>query len=162
MLFINKHKSDGKQNGLDTRQHRIAESIVRRCQAIQYKASKFLQAKFESLAIGSKRLTVIAFCITGFSLSVYLIIKSFSKQVDKPISITALRVPKQVVQSELPVGVITKDEFEKIRKFRLYLDSLVKSKQGKRLYDSIISYRPGLIDSLTIVENLYQLQSPNK
>jgi len=166
MLFSGKHKSNGKRDRQDSKQQQIAERILGRFKTIQYKASKFLQAKFETLATGSKRLTVVAFCIVGFSLSVYLMIKSFSKQDAKPISITAIRVPKQAVvngqQPLRPVAVITKEEFEKIRKFRLYLDSLVKGQQGKRLYDSIIIYRPGLIDSLTIVENMYQLQSPNK
>ena len=145
MPFSGKHKSNRKLDRHNSKQQQIAERIVSRCQAIQNNASKSLQAKFETLATGSKRLTVVAFCIVGFSLSVCLIIRSFSKQAYKPISITTIRVPKQAVvngqQPLRPVAVITKEEFEKIRKFRLYLDSLVKSQQGKSLYDIIIIYR---------------------
>ena len=166
MLFLSKHKSNGKRDRQDCRQQQMAESIIRHCIAIHYQASKFLQNKFETLAIGSKRLTVIAFCITGFSSSVYLMIKSFSKKDHKPISITAIRVPKQAEESGRqrihPANVITKEEFEKIGRFRLYLDSLDMSDQGKRIHDSIIINRPGLIDSLAAVEKKYQLQSPNK
>lgn len=166
MLVLSKNKSRQNQDRHDSKQQQIAERIISRCQAIQYKASKFLQAKFERLAARSKRLTVIAFCIVGFSLSIYLIIRSFSKQAYKPISITAIRLPKQAVanrqQPHHHVNEITREEFKKIRTFRLYLDNLDHSQQGKRIRDSIILYRPGLIDSLTIVESMYQLQSPNK
>jgi hypothetical protein len=150
----------------DGKQQQIAERIVIRCQTIQYKASKFLQSKFETLATGYKRLTVIAFCMVGFSLNVYLMTRSFSKQAYKPISITAIRLPNQAVVNGQrrfhPANEITREEFKKIQMFRLYLDSLDNSQQGKRIHDSIILYRPGLIDSLTIVENMYQLQSLNK
>jgi len=36
------------------------------------------------------------------------------------------------------------------------MDSLARSPSGKILYDSIISQRPGLMDSVRFIENYYQ------
>jgi hypothetical protein len=60
------------------------------------------------------------------------------------------------------VSSISKEEFQRIENFKSYLDSLAKTNAGKRIFDSIIANRPGLIDSLSIVENLYQTQTTNK
>ena len=56
-------------------------------------------------------------------------------------------------------NIISKEEYEDIQAFKLYMDSLQSSSKGKVLYDSIMQARPQLMDSIHLVENMYQLQS---
>lgn len=52
--------------------------------------------------------------------------------------------------------VLSRAEFENITRFNFYLESLKKSKQGKKIYDSISYNRPGILDSLVCIENYYK------
>ncbi|ULT38451.1 hypothetical protein KRR40_25400 [Niabella defluvii] len=47
-------------------------------------------------------------------------------------------------------------EYSRIKRFRVYMDSLARSPAGRTLYDSIIYHRPGLMDSVRFIENYYQ------
>lgn len=162
-------KTDRERAKLDIeipKQEGIAERIVSRLLSIQCKASEFLEAKFEALPGNTKRFLVVAFCLIGSSCSVFLIFKSFSNRAPKPISITALKVISQAeLKGRQPLHLgheMAKEGFEKVRQFRMYLDTLAKSEQGKKRVDSILIQRSGLIDSLTILENMYRLQLLNK
>ncbi|MCW3106875.1 MAG: hypothetical protein JWQ09_1381, partial [Segetibacter sp.] len=104
---------------------------------------------------------VIAFCFISFCSCINVIIESVCTHSDTSLAIVAVRVATQNAHNYMQLS-ISKKEFEKIKKFKSYLDSLTKSKSGKRIHDSITANRPGLIDSLSIVENLYQSQSSNK
>lgn len=52
---------------------------------------------------------------------------------------------------QLPPG-----EYERIHEFRLYMDSLATSLSGKKVHDSILLYRPGLMDSVLFIEKYYK------
>lgn len=60
-----------------------------------------------------------------------------------------------------PPAIITKEEFKKIEHFKKYTDSLAGSPAGKEIYDSILISRPGLIDSIILLENIYHSQIKN-
>lgn len=53
-------------------------------------------------------------------------------------------------------AVLPSGEYERIHRFRLYMDSLAESATGKKTYDSILLHRPGLMDSLHFIEEHYQ------
>lgn len=166
MFFFLKPKNNQRQHKQNLGTDKIAQLWVNRCIRLQNKASLFLQFKSERLSVSSKRLIVIVFCLISFSSCVYLIITSFFGNHPANISIAAIRVHKQVLQNEnrplTPPKGVSKQTFEKIEKFRAYLDSLAKSNSGRRIYDSILTYRHGLIDSLALLENLNKSQSINK
>ncbi|HXL56718.1 MAG TPA: hypothetical protein VN958_10700, partial [Chitinophagaceae bacterium] len=58
--------------------------------------------------------------------------------------------------------IISEKEFHRVELFKHYMDSLQKSLTGKYLYDSIVKARPHLIDSILLLENMYQVQSSKK
>jgi predicted PurR-regulated permease PerM len=105
---------------------------------------------------------VILFCfvvITG-SCSIYLIVTSFSNNTTEKISVIPITKPNNSILLEKEIiplnGIIrSKTEFVKIIQFRRYLDSLGRSPTGKKMYDSIVQYHPGILDSLAVVENFY-------
>src|SRR5687767_12182579 len=47
----------------------------------------------------------------------------------------------------------------RINSFKKYMDSLSKSSQARLVYDSILKARPGLMDSIQIIEEIYYSQS---
>ena len=161
MFFLFKRKNRQEHQPQNSQQDKIAQNIVNRCLGLQFKACKFLQNKFEMLTTKAKRWIVLSFCVLSFCSCIYVIVKSFRPYPYNSFAIVPIRVSTQNVHNDIQPS-ISKQEVEKIQKFKCYLDSLSISKSGKRTLDSINANRPGLIDSLSIVENLYQLQSPNK
>ena len=164
MSFSIRHKNQRQQNQY-LKTDKIAQAWANKCIRAQYKLASFVQAKSEKLSIGTKRLIVIAFCLISFSSSAYLIIEGFFGNDRVNLSTTAIRVPEQVTHNKhgiTPLNSISKNEVEKIKKLRVYIDSLATSNTGRSIYDSIRMNRPGLIDSLTIIENIFKSQSSNK
>ena len=166
MFLLFKNKRLKKELSGTLQQDKIAQNFVNRCIRVQDNSAKFLQSKFERLSLQAKKLVVIIFCSMSFGCCLFSIIESFHNHSSNAFSLTSIKVPKQVTEYQLEKLrhsiVIGTHGFEKIKMFRLYLDSLTKSKSGKALYDSIIKNRKGLIDSLTMIENIYQLNISNK
>jgi len=160
MFFSLKHKNNQRQHNRNLKTDKIAVIWANRCLQAQYKVASFLQTKSEKLSLNTKRLIVIAFSVISLSSCVYLVVKSFLGNQNIRLSVTAIKVPEQVVQNEdrqvSPSTGVSKNEFEKVKKFRCYIDSLTTSNSGRRIYDSIRKSRPGLIDSLSIIENVYK------
>lgn len=161
MFFLFKHKDSQGLRKQNRAQDKIAQNIVHKCIGMQVKASKYLQNKSEMLPLEAKRYFVIVFCFISFCSCIRVIIKSLYAHPNTSVAIVSIRFPTQNSHNYLQ-PTISKREFKKIQKFKVYLDSLCKSKSGKRIYDSLTANSPGLIDSLSMVENLYQSQSLNK
>ncbi|WP_432221790.1 hypothetical protein ACRASX_14830 [Flavobacterium sp. TMP13] len=74
------------------------------------------------------------------------------------LGIPNLHLPvKAIVKSIKPQSNYTTEELKRILKFSTYLDSIKNYSEQVTLYDSIKIHRPGLLDSLLIIENKYQL-----
>lgn len=57
--------------------------------------------------------------------------------------------------------VINEQEFKRIHGFKIYLDSLQTTAKGKLEFDSLLSTRPLLTDTINYLENLYYEQQTN-
>ena len=97
--------------------------------------------------------------------SIYLIVSNLSGTAATSIPVIPVVKPVKRWQTDNEAGkgnrFVSKAEFEKISRFRTYLDSLTRSPTGKKIHDSIAYNRPGLLDSLTVVENYYQSNFKN-
>jgi hypothetical protein len=166
MFFFYKHTNRDSKVKHSLEQQKLIQSWVNKCVRLQHKASLFLQHKSEKVSISFKRLAIISFCLISFSSCVYTIITSFFGHHKVNLSIASIRVPKRLTQNKNSHITATKgegkNEFEKIEKFRAYIDSLATTNSGKSKYDSLLRSRLGLLDSLAIIENLYNSQSSNK
>lgn len=165
MKFIfkrnNKNNKNSSAEGYDFRWNllkRFDEANLR----LQYKCANWLERKTAHLS--RKSWMVILFCFTIFtgSYSIYLIVNSFSANTTKSIIVTSISKPTNAVSFENETiqqnATISKIEFERIARFREYLDSLGRSPTGGKLHDSILKYRQGFLDSLIIVEDHYHSQ----
>ena len=147
-------------------QDRIANGIVLKCMRIQSKWADYLQGKTERLSSRVKKYGLIGFCVLFGGFSLYLTINGFNKRSSKKFSVAPIIVPEHTgkagEQNTRATIIITKKEFQKIERFRHYMDSLGQSVAGREVRNSILRFRPGLMDSIRLIQNLYQLQTSNK
>lgn len=97
------------------------------------------------------------------SYSTYLIVSAFTGAPAASIKVGSIRKPAHTGHTgeANAQGFISETEFKNIEKFQQYMDSLARDPTGRRLYDSITGARPGLMDSINLVEKYYQ-QFKNK
>lgn len=129
---------------------------------LQYKFAHWLERKTVTWSRKSWILILIFFTILTSGSSIYVVVKSLSQSEANAIHIIpitkSIKGRKTDSKTEQLKRSISSSEFEKIIRFRRYMDSLVRSPTGQKIKDSIIQCRPGLLDSLTIVEKYYQSQ----
>jgi hypothetical protein len=153
--------SKRKRNQQKDKQHVAHKgiSILQHCAA-------FLQRKTEGLTGRAKKYLLALFCLLSGGYSLYLSADSLMHHKARSFSVTPLSIPKHTGQAGdenlLPAIAVTLEEYKKLERFRRYMDSLVQSPSGKKTLDSILFSHPGLMDSIRLIENIYQLQSPKK
>lgn len=87
--------------------------------------------------------------------SVVLVASAFSKP-DKMFEKPALHFKAMPSQKPLDRPPALPDNMiGRIQRFRRYLDSLASSANGRQVRDSLFKKRPGLLDSLQQIENIY-------
>lgn len=158
--FGNKKKQKAKKQ--HEMQDQLLKSIVHTCLKWQSRCAVWMQQKTERLSGKGKLVVLSVFVLLTGGYSIYLIGKSFSGSQTYSFSITPIKRPAHIQETgdeaEHTNTVISKSEYEKIHRFKQYMDSLTRSSTGKVLYDSIVAHRPGLMDSIQIIENIYQSQ----
>ena len=165
MLFSFNNKKKQEPAGPEDAQDRMAASIVRHCIRWQSKWAAWMQHRAERFSGRGKVVVLSLFCLLAGGYSSFLAMSSSS---GKPPPLARIEQKKDVHPhppggeiSHAPV-VITKDEYRKTQRFRQYLDSLDQTPSGEKLLDSLMANRPGLLDSVLLLENLYQSQIKNK
>ena len=143
-------------------QERLANNIVSACLRFQQRWADFMQRHTERFSRNGKLIILSLFCLTAGSLSIYLIASSVTSHKASSFTVIHLKKPPYAVKSgdenTKALMMVSKAEHEKIQHFRIYMDSLARSPSGKKLLDSILSQRPGLMDSILLIENIYQSQ----
>lgn len=146
----------------DKMQDKFLKSILRTCLTWQCSWASWMQRKAEKLSNKGKLIMLLVFVLLTGSYSVYLVGKSFSKNPKPSFSIISIKRPSHVQEngdeSKHTNVVISKSEYERIHQFTRYIDSLARNPTRKVLHDSIVAHRPGLMDSIQVIENIYQLQ----
>lgn len=159
-LFRKKKKQKAKKQHVV--QDQLLKSIVHTSVKWQSRWAVWMQQKTEKLSGKGKLMMLLIFVLLTGSYSIYLIGKSFSGNQTYSFSITPIKKPAYIQkngnEAKHTNAAIGESEFERIHRFRQYMDSLVRSPTGKVLYDSIVAHRPGLMDSIQIIENMYQSQ----
>jgi hypothetical protein len=166
MFQLSKKKVGQEQRGQPSVQDKVAAGIVEKCIRVQWKWADYLQRKTEILSPGAKKYGLALFCLLSMGGSFYLVRESFSPGDQRPLFASpippSLHYRKTGEESTRSFLLITKDEFQRMKRFRHYIDSLSRSASGQITRDSLLSLRPGLMDSLQVIERLYQLQSSKK
>ena len=115
----------------------------------------------ESKTAGLSRMKLygffFVFLLFTSSYFTFLVIEGFLKTDSKIITVTTIEPVKTPIKNEgIPQAIITEKEYQKIQGFMMYLDSLKSSPTQKETYDSILMARPGLLDSIKVIESYYK------
>ncbi|WP_423147051.1 hypothetical protein [Rubrolithibacter danxiaensis] len=139
---------------------------VASCIHFQAKLAARMQRRSDQFSLKIKTVTLLLFCLLASSFSIYLIANNLlSNQADNVLKVTPINYPRYTklsrAQNTAASIVINQAEYQKIHEFRRYIDSLANTASGKRFLDSILKQRPGLMDSIEFLENIYQSQNKN-
>jgi hypothetical protein len=163
MAFLFRKKNKTKTDGVEEVHDRILKQMVNACLRLQTNWALWMSQRTKHLSRTTLRLLLLAFIALAGGYSIYLIGQSFSGKQANAISITPIKKPGHVLQAgdaaSQPDMIVSKKDYQGIIRFRGYMDSLTRSPAGKAAYDSIILSRPGLLDSIRILEKIYQSQT---
>lgn len=133
----------------------IANGILK----IQEKFAKGLAKISNSWKTKQQWIFLYLVCLVFGGLSILAITKPFNKKAQNILSKpAAIKTPKNIPNHELPSVIITDNEIRQVHAFKHSLDSLSATTEGKIKVNKLLSQRPGLLDSLEMVEQLYYLQ----
>lgn len=152
-------KNNRKNDAIESIKSSLWQKFEQANLRLQHKCAQWLEHKTSHFSRLNWIVILFSFIVFTGGCSIYLIATSFSGNTTQnliviPITKPTNSVPVKEKDIELN-SIINKVEFEKIIRFRRYMDSLGRSPTGKKTHDSIVLYRPGLLDSLTIIENHY-------
>lgn len=163
MLSLFRNKKKQKSIVENDSQNRIAKNIVFKCIRLQQRWAVFMQRHTERLSAKWKIITLSLFCLCAGGFSLLLIARSLMSDHTATFRVTQGKswqhIGKSGEEKTNATAIVTKKEYEKIQRFRKYMDSLAISPSGKKSYDSILINRPGLMDSIILIENIYLSQT---
>ena len=120
----------------------------------------WLQQKTNGFSSKKIKILFLAVCLIFLSVSIIVIYQSFKMDNRNPYFIIPIRtIPLLKEQRIRPV--INERVFKRIHGFKIYLDSLQTTAKGKLKFDSLVSTRPHLTDTINYLENLYYEQQTN-
>ncbi len=141
---------------------KVAEKIV----AAGIKLQKLFAEKMNRIFMKTdfKRLKIILiiFCIGAGGYSIYLIVNSVISPDRKQNSfdVQQMDVPKHFDKTGdenlIPEAYVDEEIYQQVKQFRNYMDSLKQKRRNE--YDSILQARPGLMDSVQMLEQIYLSQ----
>jgi hypothetical protein len=117
----------------------------------------FMNTDFKRLKI-----ILIIFCLGAGGYSIYLIANSVISPDRKQNSfeVQQMDVPKHLDKAGdenlIPEAYVDEETWQQVRQFRNYMDSLKQKRRNE--YDSILQARPGLMDSVQMLEQIYLSQ----
>ena len=153
-LFIKK-----KENNLRPKHNAFHNGLQRGYRRLQGGWADGMSRFTKNFSKGKWMVSLILFVLLAGTGSVYVAVNSSTAKKNHSILIIRIKTPKYINETgeTNTSGInISAAEFGRIKKFRVYMDSLAGSPSGKIFYDSIMSHRPRLMDSIEFIENYYQ------
>ena len=156
MLFNKRIREENRHPLID----KVAKGIAGFFLSVQSRFSDFMSSKTNTLSIKEKWFWLAVYCVAFGGLSIYVFIGTFggNKKVLEPSPVS---FPKYYDQTgiEIKEPHVSEKDIKRINGFRKHMDSLRLSPAGKITYDSILKTRPGLMDSIRAIEQIYYSQS---
>jgi hypothetical protein len=141
---------------------KVAGKIARAGVIVQTKFANGMNKMVIGMNAKRLKLSLIIFCIGCGGYSIYLFTDAIVSPVSKQntIKIEQAVVPKHFNKTGDEIIVVEnsvdEETFNQIQQFKHYLDSLKENKNY--LYDSIITARPLLMDTVLMLEQIYYSQ----
>ncbi len=132
---------------------KIAKGIL----SIQKRFADTMSATTKKWKTKQQWIFLYLFCLILGGLSVVAVIKPFKEKTSTFSKPASIHIPELLKPDEDKI-IITDNEITKIHLFKQRLDSLSKTKDGKIKVEQFVKSRPGLFDSLKMVEQIYYSQ----
>lgn len=156
-------KKPGKEAGKkEIVQKKVAGKIFFGITKLQTAFARLMDKKVNRYSVKKRRYFLYIFCIPAALYFLFLMATPF---LPLP-KVSVLRVDniKMPIHTDKTGELknneefITKEEYNNIHSFKIYMDSLSKDSNGKKIYDSILLAHPKLMDSINMIEEFYQFQ----
>ena len=142
MMFWKRKDKIRKDNPL---QDHLAKKIAGGFVRVQTQFSELMNRRFANMPARRLKVFLVAFCVFSGGLSLYFFVSAIVAQPRPGFTIDPIEVPEhfdrsgdEVMENEMP-----EDVYRDIQQYRYYMDSI-----GEPI-------RPGLEDSMRILEELY-------
>lgn len=111
-----------------------------------------------SSKLGAREIKILFIVVTALfgTLCILLILSGgqmfYTKPSIRPDIIQTIRAPSAAINTQSPLDTLA---MRQIRAFHSYMDTLSVTEGGRKTRDSILEARPGLLDSIRILEAMY-------
>lgn len=148
-----------KENDSVPKPNAFSKAVQVGYKRVQGSWANWMMKRTENFSKRTWFMLLALFVLSVSAYNIYLVANSINAKANTSFSVTPIKKPKHLNET----GEINKTnvevpeaEYNRIKNFRMYMDSLARSPSGKKLYDSITMHRPGLMDSVRFIENYYQ------
>jgi len=152
-----------KMNNSQPAMANMAAGLNKKVIDCKIRFAAMLTKKTQNWSVRKWKLFLIIFCVVSAGISGYTIIDSLSgSKTAHDYTVLPFLVPKYSTKPDglqkLPGYIISEREYDRLRQFDHYMDSIGNTQSGKPTYDSIVKYRSGLLDSIRLIEQIYLSQ----
>ncbi|XHR94312.1 hypothetical protein ACFJIV_29175 [Mucilaginibacter sp. UC70_90] len=135
---------------------RVAGRIASGILWLQKHWAEAMSRQSEKLRPGSRKVILAVCCLSMLLYSSFLLASGFSGHTRLIAGPTSIRIPKGVILPQDTMRrAVTPGFMKPITKFHEYLDSLEHTTEGRHTRDSLLRKRPGLLDSIRHLEQLW-------
>lgn len=162
MWLFKKKKKELQSEEKATMSDKVAGKIA----GVGIKAQRLFAERMNKLFMKTNykrlKLILIFFCVSAGGYSIYLIANSVfsAEQKQQSFEIQQMDIPKHFNktgdETVMPEATVDEQTYVQIQDFRKYMDSLKLNRANE--YDSILQARPGLMDSVQVLEQIYLSQ----
>ncbi len=162
-MWLFKKQKNKKENNANhsSMSDKVAGKIAGAGIRVQRTFAEGMNKIFRNMNTKKLKVFLILFCICAGGYSIYLTVNAITgpEKQQKSFKVDQVDVPKHF--NKTGDEIITKanvdeETFYKIQGFKKYMDSLKQNKSNQ--YDSILQARPGLMDSVQVLEEIYYSQ----
>jgi len=161
MWLFKKQKKNDEENGNTSMSDKVAGKIAGAGIRVQGYFAKGMNKIFKNMNNKKLKVLLLVFCISAGGYSIYLVANAVVSPIkNQPVfKVDQVDVPKHFDKTGdelIPEATVDEQTFNKIQDFKKYMDSLKQNKSY--LYDSIITARPFLMDTVLMLEGIYYSQ----
>ncbi|WP_143307267.1 hypothetical protein [Chitinophaga vietnamensis] len=103
---------------------------------------------------------LISFCLSGTVMFAYFGLEGNNGMRGTVFKVVPVSLPSHALQGYEGTTYVIKSGigFQNIRQFKKYVDSLATTSEGRYVLDSLRMVRPGLLDSMVLINKVLGLQ----
>jgi hypothetical protein len=155
MVWFRKRESGAVKAMKDTRE-KILMGFAKGLQKVQRKWADWMNRQVARLSLKSQKIVFVVWAALMFLACSYTIVSNTVNRPSKVKTSNQMKLPRLRLQQPASRSIEVSDEmYQRVRAFKRKMDSLGRTQHGQLSRDSLLKTRPGLMDSIKMVEQLY-------